>query len=99
MKTYVQSKKQIEKIMKKNGKKAWWTILAALITAGIQSCGSTWNLRENQINIDVKQNCKNENKRTKKRMASTDKQGDLDNRIHSSNENNGSDLDIYGNVD
>lgn len=99
MKTYKQSKKTIEKLMKKNGKRTWWVILGALVVTGIQACGSTWNLRENQINIDVKQNCKNENKRAQKRMASNNEQRDMDNGIRSGEEGNRSDMEIHGNVD
>lgn len=89
MKTFRQSKKTIEELMEKNGKKTWWTILAALIVTGIQACGSTWNLRENQINVEVKQNCKNENKRAKKHLASPDEPGIMDNGICSSKQEDG----------
>lgn len=78
MKTYSQSKKQIEKIMRKNGKKTWWVILAALIVAGIQACGSTWNLRENQINVEVNQNEKHGNRGRKKCNESKDQSGSMD---------------------
>lgn len=78
MKTYKQSKKAIEKIMKKNKKRTWWVILAALIVTGIQACGSTWNLRENQINVEVNQNSKHGNRGRKKCNESKNQSGSMD---------------------
>uniref|UniRef100_A0AAU8AVZ9 Lipoprotein n=1 Tax=Dulem virus 224 TaxID=3145701 RepID=A0AAU8AVZ9_9VIRU len=96
MKIYKQSKKTIEKLMRKNGKETWWTILAALVVIGIQSCGSTWNLKDNQIKVEVTQNSKNGNRSRKKCNESANQQGTMDNGIHSSEQGNGGIMETNG---
>lgn len=96
MKTYNKSKKTIEKLMKKNGKKTWWIILAALIVAGIQACGSTWNLRENQINVEVNQNSKHENRGRKKCNESKNKSGSMDGGFRNGEPKDGGNMETNG---